>query len=494
MTLKLFDIPEYEPKAWDELFMGNISRYVKKPSLYGKFGSIAEKKIKLKVPNDHILWGITSKNYDEGKLVTTPWIGQESFGMLILGMRGMGKSVLLRNILLDQIRSRFKHYVVAIDPKQVDFSKIHKRIQERKMIELLNKIGMQPQAYSVKRIIPKCLLFQGEDPPANVQQYMISIKNLRVLNPQSLLGDTLYMLSLIQASPTGEALQRVINMLNNPKLRPDNLRTRQVTTKTFFELIKSDILSQQNQRNESVEEGMDIRRRGQTSNALYFKFKERIEQSIIGDPTEKSGLKVDVVQELANNGVLVQLTNLDVDNERYTNLYVKTLLSEIIADVVSFRRRGLGRIDKPVVVAIDEADILAPNEQKRVSPVRRMILQLLTKYRYYGFSLFLVTQDPKMIWKYLVKQCKYILTPKIMNDDQAALIRERGVPEYQIEMLRKMYAGDEKPVQWALIEPDVDAEPKIFYPVAPCTEIPKESEVVGSAYQELKELEEEAIQ
>lgn len=490
MSIKLIDPTPIEDEPLERILLGNCAKYVKKPSLYGKYGEIAEKMSQLNVPSDHICWGVTEKNYSEAKLVTTPWVNQESFGLLLLGMRGMGKSVMLRNILLDQIHARFGHYIIAVDPKQVDFSLIHKPIDNPKFIEMLSTIGMKPLRFNVGRIIPRFLVFPGEKPPSEAHPYMNSIKDFKTLNPTAQLKDLLYLLGLKQSSAPGEALQRVINMVNNPKMRPMQFRRSKVSTRLFYELVVHDIKNQDLSRREADEE-TGIKKRGASSTVLYYKLKDKIEQFVIGDPSIQNKLKVDPIQELVNNGILVLITNLDVDNERNLNIYVKILLNRVIADVIKFRQaspqtdlnekiRYRGRVDKPVVVAIDEADTLVPKDLKTASPARNTILQLLTKYRYYGFSLFLVTQDPALIWDRPVRQCKYILTPKIMNEDQASLIHQRGVPEHAIEQLRKLYAGDEKPVQWALIEPDSNDDPKIFYPLAPCTKIPSETELASN--------------
>lgn len=513
MSFKIFERPEIDAmeEPLHKVLLGNCAKYIKKPSIYGKYGEIASKKLQLKIPPDHICWGITDKNYEEGQLVTTPWKNQESFGMLILGMRGSGKSVLLKNILLDQIHSRFGHYVLAVDPKQVDFKSIHKPMRERKLVDMLNTVGMQPMGFRCKRIIPRCLLFAGEKPPADAQPYMISITDFRCLTPQAQMNGLLYLLGLKQASAAGEAMQRVLNMLNNPKMRPEKVkistnptkfvypRDMKPSTELFLSLIVHDINSQDVQRREA-DEITGIKRRGGSSSQLYFRIKDRIEQFVIGDPNKSNKLKVDVVQELADNGVLVLITNLDLENERNANIYVKLVLNQIIADVVKFRQgttsqdmnneitiksKSRGRIDRPVVVAIDEADILAPNDIKAQSPARATILQLLTKYRYYGFSLFLVTQDPALIYRRAVKQCSYILTPRIQNEDQAALIHERGVPEYLIEELRKLYAGSDKPVEWALLSPDSPQDTLIkFFPLPPGTEMVRENEMAANVSSE----------
>lgn len=481
MFYDLFDYKQTPEDPIYKLILKNDAKYIKKPKIYGLFGKIAKKETQLKVPPNHILWGVSERNYDEAELVTTDWSNRDSFGALFLGMRGMGKSVLMRNILLDQMHERFGHYVFAIDPKQVDFSKIDRKQNDPTLIELLNKLGMRPKAYKVKRMIPKVMLFADEQPPPKTQVFVISMADIGSLSPQDQMNTISYLLGLKQFSPAGESLQRVLSQFNNAKLRPKELRNKRRSTKLFAQLIIEDIREQNIQRKSTQSEETLIKRRS-SSTKLYFSFKDLIQNFAIGDPSRKNKLKVDFVKELVEKGVVVLVANLDMESERYSNVYIKVILSKLIKDVMAFRQNktyelGRGMIDKPVVVAVDEADVLAPGDVKTKSPSRSMLLQLLTKYRYYGFSVLMATQDPKLIWNRIVKQCKYIVTPKVINDDQAKLLRERGVPDYTIDnVLRKLYAGDEKPVQWALIEPDTGDEPKLFYPIAPMTAIPKESD------------------
>ncbi len=477
MSFRIFDVPDdndADDKHISEVILGKVSEYVKYPSIYGKFGKVAEEKGIHKLPEGELVWGVSSRNYDEAEFATTPFDGK-SFGALFLGRRGDGKSVELKNVAVDQIHARWGHYLVFFDPKQIDFLRLNRAMQEQKYIDILNKFGMKPRGYSVKHIIPQCLLFKGEEAPGKAQPFMLSAADFRTLDPQNQILDLLYLLKIPQNSASAEALQRVLTMFNDPRLRPKHLRVKMKPTEMFFRLVIHDIKNQSDERHTSQEEETDIKRRGGT-NILYFKTKQLIESYVIGDPSGKN--KINLTEELVNHGILNILTNLD-ETERTKSIYMKIIINKILSSIIKFRQGRGGIIDKPVIFNMDEADTLIPAEIRAHSPCRRTALDLLTRYRHYGCSLFMVTQNPAQIWSRVVDQCKYIITSKVSTEATATLLKIRGMPEYAIEEARKLYAGDEKPMEFMIVEPDTYDEPKRFFPLPSCTQFVKEGDIIG---------------
>jgi len=451
-----------------EAFLGDMAKYTKKPSLRGVYNEIyiPEGYKKIEIPEGHILLGV--RDYESMEPVTLRWNGK-SFGLAVIMKRGAGKTQWVKTIALDQIHAIYGHYIIIVDPKNEYFN-INKPQDDPIGIDQLAKLGITPQGYDARYAIPTFLSETIETEGRMKKVYTITAADFNVLSYSTRLGLWMRFLGLAPGSPASHALMRVMH--GEPR-----------NTKHMLELIEADIAEQTRERG----------KRGVSMDFLY-KFREAVASEVLGAKKEAS---FDFALELANNKIIALELALDTENQNQPIMqtYAKIGMEAILQDRIAFIRPALrnkyrrGLLDKPIMFVVDEADILASNDARR--PTRSTLRAILTKYRQFGMSLVLITQEPTMIDKISVKQCNYIVTCKV-DESMYGILKARGIPQYMIDNdLMKLAWDDTAPTkQFCCLTPDTEEPLKIFYPIFPRSKIWKESESEGEAKDEVEEFDE----
>jgi len=452
-------IPE---KSTKEILYEPLSSCCYIPSIRGKYGDIIMPEMRSKIPAGHICLGLTS--YDEdAELVTIPY-NRQSFGMLIIGMRGSGKTQLAKTIGIDQIHGVYGQYLFGIDPKH-EYLNLDQPQDDPELIERLNRVGLRPQGYEPVYVMQRHLLKNNTGIPQRnkIRQFALQVKDFNVLNPALRIEMWCRFLNIKQASPAGQALRRVIYQ------RPRNIAH-------MLDLIEKDI------RKQKMERGA----RG-TSYQLLSNFRDKIFNEELMDHQK---LRFDFPLELATNKIVFLEVELNME-EIVAQIGVRLALENLISDKqhnmnTSNKSKTRGFLDMPVCVFCDEIDVLAPSNElqgnmlgSRVPPARQAMRDILTKHRQLGFSLIGMTQKPNMVDRFILDQCSHILTTKLINPEQKAILAERGIPPSIIQEAEKLEWDDLSPVkQWIHISPDTEHGIKIFYPLPPRSKIWRESQRV----------------
>lgn len=457
-----FDSEQPPEKSVQEMLYESVSAHCYIPSIRGKYGEVIMPEMKSKIPPGHLCLGLTS--YDEdAELVTIPYDGR-SFGMLIIGMRGSGKTQLGKSIGIDQIHGVYNQYLFGIDPKH-EYLNLDEPQDSPELVQRLTRVGLKPQGYDPQYVMQRHLLKSNSGLPQRnkIRQFTLQVRDFSVLNQALRIEMWCRFLNIKQATPAGQALRRVIH--ENPR-----------NASHMVELIERDI------RRQKIERGA----RG-TSYQLLSNFRDKIFNEELMDHQK---LRFDFSLELATSEIVFLEVELNMD-EIVAQIGVRLALENLIADRQhnmdsSNRSKTRGFLERPVCVFCDEIDVLAPSNElqgtmvgSRVPPARQAMRDILTKHRQLGFSLIGMTQKPNMVDRFILDQCSHILTTKTINPEQKAILAEKGIPPSIIQEANKLEWDDESPVkQWIHITPDTERGIKIFYPLPPRSKIWRESQRV----------------
>lgn len=458
-------------KTIAEAFLGDLAKYTYKPSLRGAFNElyIPEGFKKIEIPKGHILLGV--RDYESMEPVTLAWNGKR-FGMAVIMKSGAGKTQFVKTIALDQLHAVYGQYIFIVDPKNEYFN-INIPQNDPAGIEQLAKLGITPQGYEARYAIPNFITETIETNRRDRKVYTISATDFNILPYSTKLGMWMRFLGIAPSTPASHALMRVMH--SDPR-----------STKQLCELIEQDIEEQKKEKG----------KRGVSMDLLY-KVREKIASGFLGIRKDAS---FDFAKELANHKIVALELALDTENQNQPILqtYAKIALESVLQDRIAYIRPALrdkyrkGLLDKPITFVIDEADIVASNDLKR--PTRSTIRAMLTKYRQFGISVILITQEPTMIDKVSVKQCNYIVTCKV-DESMFGILKARGIPSYIIENeLMRLEWDDSQPTkQFCCLTPDTEEPLKIFRPIFPRSKIWQESETENQIETETGEESEDDI-
>jgi len=448
-----------DKEGFDKILLADFAKYSKKPSLRGKYGEvfIPEDMKEISIPKGHLLLGV--EDFESYEPVTLDWSDGKSFGMVVCMLRRAGKTQWVKTFALDQIHGDRGYYYFGIDPKN-EMTNVAEKQEDPRAITQFKKFGIKPTGYpNACYAVPEFLARgTGIKTGNGFYVYRINPTDFNVLGLPSRIKLWCRFLNVGQMSPAGMALRRVLN--KKPK----------------------DTLDMLNKVIEDIKDQEKERKKQSVSRDLLYKFRDRVDGGELGGKRDS----FDFEEKLANNKIVFLETAIDVEDESTLQTYIKIAAEKVIQSRVAFLKPDLrtryikGLLDRPIVTVMDEADTIVNNFVR--SPGRFAFRQMLTRYGQFGMTGIFITQEPNLLDRVILKQSKYVVTCKIMNEEQEKLLRDRGVPKWVIEEeCKKLRWKDIEPVkQFVLIQPDSEEGLKKFFPIFPRSAIMQENVQQGA--------------
>ena len=416
----------------------DMAKYLRSdPEYYGRYGEVEIKKLRVKIPDDHICLGVSSPDED-AEPVTFKWDG-ESIRMFMIAPTGIGKTTFLKAFVIDQLRRRFGMPTLVIDPKATDYNRLNVKQTDNDIIERLNICGFTPEAYNPTIIKPRCLMLPDERIPRNTLPFKLNINDFFMLE-RAFSNSSLNAFFDVEkkTNATGRALNRVLNMIYNPSEIPQQFKGRKIDTMLFFDLIKYDIDIL----------GNNPATKRNVTHALQMAAETRKNELALGDDDN-----VNILQEMNDNMVILKI-GANVGKNITLNVMGEILLGQIFMDRQRFSQNERHVLESPPVIALDEGDtVLRPIKQ--FSPMKDMFQELVMRGRQHGISVFMTGLDPELLDKHVLQQCQYIVTAKPIMPAQKQILTNWGVtPDVMEDLLKLELSKDNRRIELAMLTYD----------------------------------------
>ncbi len=472
-----------QPRAWRPFERGKI----KEPEFTG-------------ISDREILLGFDPHFPDEP--VTIPFNPDERISLILNGDNRAGKSILAKNLVFDQLHARFGRNILAIDPKG-DTRTITKKNTKSFLIERLNWFGIKPKAYNAKYVSPEPLDVQGALAKASGGiLYSLGMDNFLKL-PKAVRYELLKtawtkdekapavergLLDIwLSENPPAIAICNVYrNKIGKDFEKPDNCSAGKQLGLAECDVFKNKI-------------GEDWASPKNCCSVLQLGLKENIKCvahrginpkcwahliEAMDKPApnlmnvlltyEKTKViadnGIDYAKLLAENGILSIETGLsDPEKPTLADIFVEdaviNCLSDRIKSVTSANKEG--NLHSPFTIFEEEMDVFAG----KMKPTSNLLTQIITKYREispdmkakgiktYGCDLIGLSQHISRLSSIMVREVDWILTPRLSDEKDGEVLRERGLDSYDVYQLAHLPFGRTHPKYWEAINKDGERFP-----------------------------------
>jgi len=394
------------------------------------------------VPKDELFLGFETPDFED---VVTIKIPKTSRCSLTISQKGDGKSYLMWHIINDEWQRKTGWYVLRIDPQQ-EYLWSDRPVNTGKELKLLEKAGKKPIAPKIFFCSPEF----AQLPYTRGKQARIGLNNIK---------------NLLNTSEQVAVLADLLNISENDASYP-----------SLFSIVKQGIPDTYPQLKKIIQNELLALKKTAEGKTISTKFYSAIErlflQNILTDNENKT---VDFASELATWGNMIIEVSRDIIKDKYSQIFVAQALKEIYASRMLYQvsRGKEGVVNMPVIVSIDEADLLVPRNKQTFCA--EVITQLFTKGRKAGFSVNLITQDPTLLDNTAIKQVDWLFTTRVRDAQIAELVKNwTGADSRHIyDLFSNMDADRSRyPRQWGLLYDGTDV--KLFYPPYPSAQIARE--------------------
>lgn len=463
MNWKENTVPNYEN---DPFYMW--AKASDNPELHRKYGII--KKEKKEYPNlkkNEILLGGLEKDYSAP--AKYEWDGK-SERCIIFGAPGSGKTQLL-TWLIEQKHVRYGMDVVIVSPKMNDYKYINSPQDKPELIAHQKKYGFTPQGMNSITVTPKFLGY-NERLGTKFTEYIPSINDFSSVDDATMISTFAEFFWVMPRTAEYRAMQRVL--INNKKLAE--------STKEFEEQIKKDIQQQMEGKVIEFSDQKRISGRSYFSTSFLLKFQEFVKANIIGDEQN-----FNFPEQLRKNGFLIyQITQFSQSLQKQSVLstIVKLMFLSLFADRMKVMATDGkdGILKRPIVVGVDEAQILAPRRYE--TPARAVCRSLVIEQRLNGFHSYFATQNPLALDEIIQNESELLFMPRVENDKLIKLLRDKDIPEYVIQEAKSLRKKKGEIPEWLMYNPFIEEKVIRFTPFIPLSKISEEQKM-----EEAEELE-----
>ena len=398
----------------------NMARYSKLPSLhnYGVYEEEAE--FIRQAPKNMIVLGAADEEFST-EPIGIPYDGYQ-FNALIFGKKGSGKTSLL-SLIAHQLHYRFHHPILWIDPAW----EVHTQNQRQPNPMLrarLKDYGLSSKGLPLFICAPQHCIEEGDENLGGYSFVFDLIDFKKIKKKDVRFRTMLEFFNIEDRSPPARQLMEYREQL------PD----------TFDEFIE--ILEENRVRTQVLE---------QTLKAF----------SMGGAIGKGNRVHIPRIMEQPNGEKKVVILQLSTEFELTTASYLKMILLSIVSDRKSGKKGSTKSFLKtPPVVMLDEADVYADNYGSRPT-----IDRFSTKHRKLDIFNIAATQKPQYISRKVLGETDYIITSKLFQTEEKAVLVERGMNESDVENIFKDLKWDKNnPVkEHALIKSSGEYE--TFFPL-----------------------------
>lgn len=395
------------------------------------FGSVEEDFLMLKelqvrmfkgVGDDEVLLG-TYENWTENpdsELFKIPHDFRRRLTATITGDNDSGKTTLFNSVVYDQLHARAGRLTAAIDPKE-DSVNLPFPNTTPAFVKMLAKLNISPAGYPITTLYSKGML--GVDGI----QFVPSLRNFDAADEATSI-DRLAEFFDLKGDDSKKALGLLAAAMNE---HPE----------TYEELIA---------KAKSIREGGVAARVEKLEDNIRLKVLE-------GSLTNEF---IDIPKLLHETGILV----LRVPNvkEQRTAILASIFISNLLAARELFIRTGKGYGDRPITLALDEADKYAGTN----TLANALITQTTTKFRAIhnvaGLDSILSSQHPSNLDEQQVMESDIVVGTRLSTEDDKKVMRNRvGVKLWRLQNTEFVMGQHPKQFWFS----DKNGQVETFYPL-----------------------------
>lgn len=356
-----------------------------------------EEKDTVVVGNDEILLGASDRDYMDA--VTIPYSRKKRITIVVVGGQGSGKTVLARSLVFDNFVNRFHHPVWFGDPK-LDGHFLTEPNTNPAQIELLIRYGYRPRAYDIYFAVPEFMDMYGARGKEDGHEITLSMENFLNMDKDSAIAAISNVLSVKDDEPAFMIISQVMLSGNPPR-----------TIEEFWSRVQQ-IMSETGIKSSRLEQKWDNLVKTKKISNRYFNYAEKM---------------------MAHDAVVLEGTVADEDSSEkmVQGIFINSAAHEIIAArTKAIRDPQHGVLKKIPILYLDEANTYAGKGKISAS----VISSLSSKYRSInnmaGISSVVVSQFLHTLASEIVNQADIILTPKIVDDRDLQILKDRGSDVY----------------------------------------------------------------
>jgi hypothetical protein len=429
----------------------------------------------IEVPDTQLFLGFSSLKYTPANVVAPPIsiISEEggrvvpkSRVITIIGRKGSGKSVLASIVAQDNFRRKFGIPLIILDPSPTPEWHIHKYALThkfnspelaKKLKDYEYKFNVKFQGYSTKVFRPAFdSSFKEEGVDADLKLALTDFKEM-------------YAWSKLDAM---QALLEVLELTDNHVAERGAAQILSYPSFTNFDQVIRAIDGEL-----AFGEDQELRNIGTA-------FASDLRTAMLLDVISKDeGNKdTDLLSDMLHYDSVVFRNKMKTEGDQkmmakyfvYTKIYLTQILSDRIkwaSGTAEYRAKAKLSCPTGICVVIDEADTLCPEGSQTY--LKKQIEEIATKYRKAGVNLVLITQNAALLSSVLLAQSDLIICSKIDNVGNAKALKDRGVNDEAINILKHLDVEKKnsygfKVNEWAVI--DQQNQIYSFYPALPLSE------------------------
>jgi hypothetical protein len=429
----------------------------------------------INIPDSKLFLGFSSLDYQPENVVAPPInIVSEEGGRIvpkarvitIIGRKGSGKSVLASIIAQDNIQRKFGVPTLFIDPNPTPEWHIHKnplthRFKSpdmlRRLREYAYKFNVEFRGYTTKCFRPAFdSSFKEEGVDADLT---LSLSDFKQMYDWSKLDAMQSILEVLELTDNHVAERAAAQILAYPNF------------KTFGQVISSI-------------EGRTAFKHDQELKSIGSAFASDLRTAILLNVlNDKEKAESDsVVDDMLNYNSVVLRSKMKTEGDKKMMakyfVYTKLVLTQVLSDRIKFssgaaEARATAKLTHPIGITIvpDEADTLCPEGDNTY--LKKTIEEIATKYRKAGVSLIPITQNAALLSHVLLAQSDLIICSKIDSTGNARALKERGVSDQAIGIMRHLKVEQTNSLgfkvnEWCVI--DQQNRCFSFYPAVPLSE------------------------
>lgn len=428
------------------------------------------------IGENQMLLGFTSPEYTPNNIVTIPMdiINNESGKIvarpktiIIIGEKGAGKSILESIILFDNIVNKLHIPTVVVDASPVmewhthvkPITSMFDKRTANFYKNFLSQYYQEPKGYSYEAYKPAFdNVFKEEGVTKSIT---LTLPDFRELwDGADKLDAIKTLMDILETDDTRAAESMGIQVLSNPLIAEFS----EINNGIAANAIIPGTVDNVNQRSRAFMSYLQVAR----LLGVLGDSDSNVNNNILMDVKEK-----DYVIIRSKAPATAKQDAIFVKNQAYT----KVLLTKILNDRLRYisgspEEKAKSHINHPfgMAVLIGEIAQLAPASGEGY--LNKLLENLATLYRKAGVTLIGETQNAALLNPNLLAQADYIITSNLNTKANISVLKEKGVPSENIEILRHlkkevMTSIGTKVSEFAII--DKHNKIRSFFPTLPCS-------------------------
>lgn len=377
------------------------------------------------IGKDEIFLGFEPWDEEYETKVTIPYPKNRRMTAIVCGGQGSGKTVFKDILAIDNLHHRFGHPILYFDFKD-DSSKLLKPNTNPYLVNILNKYKIKPKKYDFMSVSAKYMRLDGRAKKAG-NEITISLADFEEMDADVRIAMFCKILEIERGEPAYAIISQIFSHEEIPLTLMDLAVEIEKLTSNSEKKLKSD--------------------------RILWKLDELINTRKLSDN------HFSYSKALKEKGMVV-FEGTVADESIAGDLMQGIFVNNAIYDVVGGRKHGT--LDKIPYIVTEEANVVGGKGGLSSG----ILTALSTKYREIagkaGVGSIIITQFLHEIPDKIVSEAEYIFTPKMFNEKDIELIKNRGSDNYIFDEMH--YDPNAKPNTFAVFGRNGLTDYQLFNP------------------------------